>query len=189
MSNTIMSQLQKYPKEAAIIGRLLIGYGEIEFDIAQALGEAIDNMDGALRAIYRMRSEQQRIDAADALMRRKYEQAGLSNEYSRTLGAIRQCRKIRNQFAHCHWVDDKELGLCFLDIQDTASKPPGNWKIKPKPIDLPLLKQQEAYFAYTAKCLTRMRQRLMAPSLNVDPDLHFAMPPKQPEPKLHNRQT
>src|SRR5688500_6557574 len=68
---SILIAFQRYPKEAAIIGRLLAGYGDLEYELHLSLGAALGSDEAALRAMFRVRGEKQRIQIADALMREK----------------------------------------------------------------------------------------------------------------------
>jgi hypothetical protein len=76
--STIMPAFEQYPKEGEIAGRLLAGYGELEFDLCQCLQYAMDERQTAIRVMFRTRGEEQRIQIADALMRQKYIAAGLA---------------------------------------------------------------------------------------------------------------
>jgi hypothetical protein len=65
----IMPAFQRYPNEAAIIGRLLAGYGELEFLLCLVLSEAVVDLSTAARLLFRSRSEDHRLSCADALLR------------------------------------------------------------------------------------------------------------------------
>jgi len=65
--SSIMPAFVRYPEEAAIIGRLLAGYGELEFDLCLCVGHARGDMDMAFKAMFRPRGETQRIDIADPI--------------------------------------------------------------------------------------------------------------------------
>ena len=97
-----MPSFLRFPKEAEIIGRLLAGYGEIEYDLSCCLEAAINDGETARRSMFRVRGEKQRIDVADALMRHKYKDSNLLAEYDEAIAATHSCRKIRNQYSHCH---------------------------------------------------------------------------------------
>ena len=51
----LMPAFLRYPNEAAILGRLLAGYGELEFIYAQCLAETIGNQETALRTYFGIR--------------------------------------------------------------------------------------------------------------------------------------
>ena len=92
------------PKEAAIVGRIVAGYGELEYAMSLCLGTAIGDEDAAYKCFFRTRGEEQRIEIADALMRHVFSKHELIGEYGETIGAVRWCRKLRNQYAHAHWM-------------------------------------------------------------------------------------
>ncbi len=184
MSRLIMPAFERYPEEAAIIGRLLAGYGEIEFELSTCLGEALNDINTAHRAFYRMRNESQRLDLADAIMQRKYEEANLGDQYADALGATRFCRRIRNQFAHCHWFDDPKGGLFFTDLQKSAQAT-REIMLRFRHVDPPQLLSQEAYFCYASDCLVFLHNELK--KLKGRLKIHsFSMPQKLQRPSLYN---
>ena len=103
---TVMPLFLKHPEEGAIIGRILAGYGELEYHMAECLTDHVHSEDAAFRLIFRTRlSENGRIAAVDSLMRPALVDLGLSAEYANAHGAIKHCARIRNQYAHCHWTE------------------------------------------------------------------------------------
>jgi hypothetical protein len=88
------------------------------------------------------------------MMRAAYATNGLGPKYRRALADMDWCRKVRNQYAHCNWYDTLAEGLCFIDLEHTATL---KRKIKQVTkhrysIDAKLLARQEAYFKYVQKC-------------------------------------
>ncbi len=110
----------RYSEEGAIIGRLLAGYGELELEICNCVAAVTDDIDGALRTLFGIRGAEKRIEKADGIMRASYGSAGLEPKYVAVMDAIEWCRKVRNQYAHCHWYDTKDEGLCFVDLESIA---------------------------------------------------------------------
>jgi len=165
----IVQAFTKFPAEAAIIGRLLAGYGELEFALALCVDRATRKFDPnavpykadarhlGIKALYRLRSESSRLEVADALMRADYVEMGLEDDYAEALGGIRLCLKIRNQYAHCHWADFRYrdgYGLFFTALEDAAETSGSfpflwNWR----GVSLDLLTDQEAYFSYALQML------------------------------------
>jgi hypothetical protein len=68
------------------------------------------------------------------------------------VGDMDFCRRVRNQYAHCHWLDTDDDGLCFRLLEPTASKPNVTYA-KAYKADATLLAQQETYFLYVGRCL------------------------------------
>lgn len=184
MARYIIPAFGTYPEEGAIIGRLLAGYGEIELEINICLGQALQDENSALKAMYSMRSEDQRIRVADALMRPTYAKVGLGNEFADAIGAIRFCRKIRNQFAHCHWYDHKTNGLFFTNLED-ATYGDDETTLSFRHIDVPLLQQQEDYYCYASDCFVFLHKEIgrLRGEVRVHP---YLMPSKIPQPNLYN---
>ncbi len=142
--------MHRHPQEAAIVGRILVAFGELEYMTVDGAGIVLGRREPVQRALYRLRNTSSRIDAADAFMRPIHADAGLGSEYDFMISAIRHCLRIRNQYAHCNWGDDQSpatAGLFFTDVQESAWATDGfdhHWKH----VDVAILEQQEAHFVY-----------------------------------------
>jgi hypothetical protein len=101
---SIMPAFGQFQQEAAVIGRLLAGYGELEYELMVCLWFTIGDLDTATRVVFRARGEEQRIITADTIMRPRYDAVGLINPYSEAVADMGWCRQIRNEYAHCHWI-------------------------------------------------------------------------------------
>ena len=147
--------LADFPEHAAIIGDLLVGYGEIEFLMIALLSEALqekptgdDDLDTAVRVLYRLWGAKDRLSVADALIRPFADRLKLTGQYCQWVGAMRKCRLIRNQFAHCGW-DNVDGRLHFANFSADVESPERPPQLRWEPIDLGLLKEQQAFFNYT----------------------------------------
>jgi hypothetical protein len=118
-----MPSFHRFPDEAAILGRLLAGYGEIEFILGLCADHALKGQHAGLRALFRLRSESNRLEVADAILRPLASEIDLLPKYETALAAIKHCKKIRNQYAHCHWADHETAGLFFTNVEVQAGKP------------------------------------------------------------------
>jgi hypothetical protein len=145
MAKNILPVFRTFPEEGQIIGRLVVGYGVLEFYLSCCLGPALGSDDRALRALFRVRSESTRIDVADALMRPPYKEIGLQDKYNEMLGAIRHCKTIRNH----GW-------LMFASLDAAVKSREGGIAVPYSPINLAALKAQEEYFVYTAELLQHL---------------------------------
>ena len=170
MPSILTPAFDRFPMEASIVGRLLAGYAELDFQFGlcaeralrkaqhpgypEAVEHQADNRHVALKALYRLRSESSRIQVADALARSEFTYLGLQAPYSDALGAIKHCLKIRNQFAHCHWGTHPEFGLMLTNLEENAEGA-GDFTFESawRKIDLALLQKQEEYFEYAMRCL------------------------------------
>jgi hypothetical protein len=65
----LMPAFHRFPKEAAIIGRLLAGYGDIDFTFARCTARVYGDVENMLRAIFRNPTESGRLNVAEALAR------------------------------------------------------------------------------------------------------------------------
>ncbi len=148
----IMPAFQKFEKEASIIGRLLVGYADLEIDLLNCVSMARNDFDGALKAMFRVRSSSQRIDIADALARQLYRKCELVSDFECAIGDMRYCLKIRNQYAHCNWYDDGSGQLAFINVEDLAKKNQyvsGFDNLRRHYVDVATLASQEQFFGYT----------------------------------------
>lgn len=165
MPVTVMPAFITCPKEAAIIGRLLAGYGEIEFVVHECLRVALGSSSISARILYRVRSEKARLDLADAVLRAVCDSHSLDKEYEQAIDGANYCRKVRNQYAHCHWLGDEKEGLFFTNIEPSAQQKRGEIVMAFLHVDEPLLQKQEAYFAQTQSrffCLSMALQKAAA---------------------------
>src|SRR5882762_8401485 len=97
----ILPAFQRFPKEAAIVGRLLAGYADLEIDMMHCVQVVRDDLDSVLKAMFRSRSNMGRIEIADALGRQYYAKLGLEGEFGKAIETVKYCLRIRNKFAHC----------------------------------------------------------------------------------------
>ncbi|RAK57024.1 hypothetical protein [Phenylobacterium deserti] len=151
MSRTIMPAAASFPAEFAHIGRLVVGYGELEFSLV-GLAEAVTGvLVTPLRVLFRVRSESQRLDLADALIRPSIDEK-LRPQYEKVLSDLRYCLQIRNQFAHAHWASEGNR-LNFTHLEGAAKRNDAEARLTLRYVDLSLLEQQEAFFVYVDDCL------------------------------------
>ena len=181
----MISAFHNHPQEAAIIGQLLAGYSELEFELATCLIHFVHDEDAALKALFRPRGERVRIEVADGLMYDAISKLGLGPQYADAIGAMRHCLKIRNQFAHCHWMDkDINNQLAFTDLSE-ALKGAATKPLNIRSISLSLLQEQESYFIYARDCFwfiefeTQLRQEKIKSH-------RLSMPAKRSQPNLCN---
>jgi len=142
-----------YPEEAALLGAMVIGYGEIDISFVHMAGLVVGQTYAVLDACHAVRSEKARLDIAHALAVDAFKRVNLEEEYTHTHSAVRHCLKVRNQHAHSQWADLDGL-LQFTNVEGAFGQPLKS--IKWKPITLALLKQQEAYFEHTRLCVLTM---------------------------------
>ncbi|MEM7664330.1 MAG: hypothetical protein AAF250_00605 [Pseudomonadota bacterium] len=114
------SAFDRHTRIGEIIGRMVIEYGEMEWDLCLLVSHVSGDDDTAFKAIYRSRGETQRINVADALVRHKLTEGKFRTIYEQTIANIRRCLKLRNQYAHTNWLDTPSDGLCFVDVEELA---------------------------------------------------------------------
>jgi hypothetical protein len=179
-------EFEKFPEERNIIGSILIAYGELEFGLIGCIDEVLHRqIDTSVRLLFRVQGESARIDVADALIRPPFSAMGLGGEWGNAVGAMRVCKKIRNQYAHCHW-QLRNNELFFLNLHANAQSVEGNIPLQHLHIDLTLLQKQSEYFGYAAAliyyCFFQF-QKLAGRKPSYEP----AFPKSIPAPLLYNR--
>ena len=182
----ILPQFRRRPEEAAIIGRILAGYGDLEFFLYICVSESINDSDVALGVLYRARGESQRIEIADAILHPIFESASLFPAYKDARDALHHCRAIRNQYAHCQWHSDTSQGLFFCNLDEAAQHRGRNIPLKFVHVDATLLADQEEYFAYAQAMLAYCTNSLMKKKQNPEAT-KFLKPKGRPKPLLHNK--
>lgn len=176
--------LHRFPREAAVLGRIVLAFGELEYMLIFCVSHALKDDFHFTKATYRLRSTSSRIQVADVFLRTTYRAYGVETEYSTMLGALKHCQSIRNQYSHCNWGDHHEAGLFFADLKESADAAAGfihHWNH----IDLNLVEAQEDYFIYTQSWLYWLEHelRVRREEISINP---FPKPPEQERPPLHN---
>jgi hypothetical protein len=152
---------QRHSNEAALIGRIVVHFGELEYGFCRNAGHALGMYIPLMKALYSLRATSSRIDFADGLIRNLYQGHNLTQEYDISIVMLKYCLRIRNLFAHCNWGDDATLiaaGLFYADLQDSA-KTDHLW-LNWKHVDVPLLTQQEDYFSETMEWFNYLHHEL-----------------------------
>ena len=173
-----MTTRQRFRCERDIIGRLLVGYGEMELDLCNCVAMGIDDLDMVLKAMFRPRGETSRIEIAEAMGQKVYTSLGLGKPFNKAIEAMRFCLKLRNRYAHSHFYDDNSGNLALVSLEEIARK---RTMIKNllgltiKHLTKDTLIQQELYFVYTRACIEFVNYggRFLRKTL---PDRLFEMP-------------
>lgn len=178
----LMPAFHRFPDEAAIIGRILAGYGELEYLMAMCLGAAMSDELTAQRVLFQMKSE--RVKVADSLLEPLCRRARLLGPYSAAYGGMRHCAKIRNQYAHSNWADHIESGLFFVNLQE-STKSHDSLNHEWRHVDVNLLTMQEDFLFNTMQWYDYLRDQFDL--LNGKTRSAFFSPPSRPQqPPLYN---
>jgi hypothetical protein len=161
-----LSPLYKNPDAERYVGRIVSGYGEIEFRMMGIVEMALASTPQAVRLFFRIRTEGGRVDVFDALCEPMCTKAGLAGDYSHILGAINHCKKLRNQYAHCTWSSAKST-LSFMNMQEIAERPERGAVYRKTDADL--LREQFAYLSMTSLGLFHLRSCLEGDATHRSP--------------------
>jgi hypothetical protein len=153
----LLPAFKKHPRAGAVIGRLVAGYGELEFDLCQCLAAVWNDEVAAVQEVFKLRGEQKRMETIDKRARPAYARARLEKEYGQAFGAMDWCRKTRNQYAHCHWLTFDRKGLAFVNLEDGAKLSGTSVPLTICPIKFGLLRRQELYFMYARACMDYLK--------------------------------
>lgn len=151
--------LDDYPAERDMIGRIILAYGQLEASILDALkaslgGETLT----AMRTLYRLRSEANRLDIADALVRPTMAKQGIGELWKDAYDACGFCKSVRNQYAHCQWLSSN--GHLLFASFDIVAKSPELAKMKFVPILLKTLQAQYQYFGHATHLVSYATDQL-----------------------------
>lgn len=184
MARPLAFYLDQFPAHGILIGEILLSYSHLEFMVVDLVGQAIGrDIDCAIRLLYRLRGANDRLQAADAVLRPFMNDLALGGPYGQWLGAMRKCRIIRNQFAHCGWMS-RSGHLEFASLEECAQGTEGETTMHFNRIELKLLEQQLDYFEYAYDVLIyltyearyrrdrRRRHRNPLPKSREAPSLH-----------------
>ena len=116
----MLLEFEKFPRERDLIGQMLMTYGELEFALLGILSEILGtDVSTTTKVLFRVRGEAARLGVADAILRPAFASHGLKEKWITAHSAVRHCKNIRNQYAHCHWQLFEEK-LFFLDLDEDA---------------------------------------------------------------------
>jgi len=183
---TILPAFVNFPTEAAIIGRLLAGYADLEIGMLHCVSVVRDDFDTALKVMFRDRGETRRVNIADALGRQHYASLKLETEFSMAIGAVRHCLSARNLYAHCNWYDDNSGQLAFVNLEELAKEKAlvaDLTSLDIRHTDVPTLQAVERFFVYTDALLiwVNYEGRHRAGKMKAQP---LPKPPAMKEPPL-----
>jgi hypothetical protein len=147
----------KFPRLMPIIGRLLVDYADLEVDLMNCvMMQRGPDLNGTLKAMYRVRGETNRVDIADGLGRAPFVALGMASDFDSMIAAMRHTLRIRNKYAHALWHDPgKEL--CYVSLEEQAKESEEVVDLTALRffyIDEPLLLSQERFFLYTRDLIT-----------------------------------
>jgi hypothetical protein len=168
---------------------MLAGYGELEVDLCNCIAMGGVGTDAAVKRMFRPRGERKRIDTAVRIGAPFFDRLGLESDFAKSIVGMRYCLSIRNQYAHCQWYDDYSGKLALVNMEEiahTAEIIKNYFELDTRYVDVPLLEQQETYFALVVEAFSFVnyegRKRagtlpcghiFQMPQLGVPPPLHL----------------
>jgi hypothetical protein len=159
----LLAAFKRNPKETRVIGYLLTTYSDIELELCKCLAEALhgNNM-LAVTIMFRLRGEENRLQILDAILRPQLELLKLLPEYEKIYSAVQRVKKIRNQYAHCHWDHTTKKGNLRFTNLEAIAKARSDKKFKWHTINLALLEFQRSFFHLTFVAIQLLRMELKA---------------------------
>ena len=189
--HSILTQLDQHPQERDLIGKIILAYGVLEVSLLECVRAALnDDVYTATRVLYRLKSESNRLEVADALVRCKMAEQKLVSAWEDAYGAYKFCKTIRNSYAHSMWISDPDGELRFGDLEKAAKTATGKSRINFRPLNRATLEKQFAYFTHANHLiLWALDQYQTAAGLPRKlPQGQFVIKPKRtPRPKLDSR--
>jgi hypothetical protein len=143
--------LHNFPEESALIGAMVVGYGELDITMVSCAGNAMELTLPLLDALDQVNSEFTRIEIVRRLATPAFERLGLLPNFNRALAAQNECREVRNTFAHCHYGYDYKSGLLYVKARDLFASNRKPSELPWRDLSVEGLKKQEAFFEATRK--------------------------------------
>jgi hypothetical protein len=147
-----LQPFHRFTAEGAAVGRLLLGYSNLEIDLMNCVQIACGgNLNAALKPMYLIRSESRRIGIAEALGQPHFTHHHLTPHFQHVIAVIKRCLQIRNQYAHWVLWDDNSGKLAFANLESLAKRkqPVKNLlRLRTFHVNAALLAEQEAYYIY-----------------------------------------
>jgi hypothetical protein len=173
----------RFPEEAALVGRILSAFGEVEATVCRNAAHATSMGNTVMKALYGIRMTSTRIDTADRLMRPYFEHHDLAEEHKTAMEMVGHCLKIRNQYAHCNWGDHHRAGLFFADLQTSADT--DDFSHHWKHVGPTILDEQFQYYGMTMELLEFLHHEMAVKLGHIQ--YHVWPRPTVPSPPpLHN---
>lgn len=125
---------------AALVGKIIAGYGELEFLLAYCVGIALADKrpivagltkpqhrikyeHRGIKLLFRLKGAEKRLKKAKRLLKPFFAKHGLQTEFAEAFRSLDRCRLLRNDFAHSNWAQSKKQGLFFASLEETARSP------------------------------------------------------------------
>lgn len=102
----------------------------------------------ATRILFRLKSESNRLEVADAIIRPQFTSQKLGGAWQEAYAAFKCCKNIRNTYAHSTWISDPQGVLRFGDLEKAANTKEGASTIRFRPLTRQVLEEQFAYFTH-----------------------------------------
>lgn len=179
------SAFLRRPEEGALVGRIVVQFGELEVAFCHHTASALDAFTPLMKALYSLKSTSSRIDFLDGLIRGLYIQFELGKEYDTSISMLRYCLRIRNLYAHCNWGSDvgDYPGMFYADFQDSAKT--DDFRSDWRHVDTVLLQKQEDYFAETMSWLLFLYGEVAVKKKRITSHA-WPRPSELEKPHLHN---
>jgi hypothetical protein len=147
-----LNPFHRFVPEGQAVGRLLLGYSNLEIDLMNCVQMACGgNLNAVLKPMFSARGESKRITKAEEIGQPHFAQHHLTPQFQHGIAVIRRCLQVRNQYAHWALWDDNSGKLAFANLESLAKlkRPVNNlMKLRTFHVNAALLAEQEAYYIY-----------------------------------------
>lgn len=185
---TFMPAFDRHIQTGQAIGRVVVGYGELEYEFCRLVAAATCDYESARNLMFGARGETRRLNVGDELIRNLLPDGIFRTYYQETLGHLRYCLSIRNQYAHCQWTETMSgHDLAFVDLEEVAdANANGNAAIMTiHAIPQDLAEAQLEFFRTVSLWLNWIRLELDCDAGRSSRPHFLAIPMKPKRPALH----
>jgi hypothetical protein len=137
--------LERHPKHALLIGKIVLAFGEIEFSVCRNAGLAHELLGEILHTVYHTRASAARVDFCLNIIAQECKELKLSKELETCRYMVSNCSQIRNRYAHCNWADSEHhprAGLFYADLEESEFEANREFFHHYRHVDVKLLKSQ-----------------------------------------------
>jgi hypothetical protein len=144
--------IHSFKSEGEAVGRLLLGYSNLEVGLMNCVQMAIGrNLNAVIKPMFSVRGESRRIKRAQDIGDPVFAQHGLARNFHHAIAVMRRCLEIRNQYAHWSLWNDNTGKLAFANLESLAKvkRTVNNLaRLRTFHVDATLLAEQEDYYIY-----------------------------------------
>lgn len=181
---TLLSAIlaEKFPEETRKVGMILASYGELEYSAGLAIAAALGDEKEAFRKLFQTRTSDRRLRTFNDLIFPAIERHKIRGSYCYVIGAFHACKRIRNRYAHSHWVE-RDAKLWFFNMEEAVKRQEYPYELPFIAINKELLDEEYRYFGYCSQGLLYLQEEINSKQKSAWPTNQMPPPVMLPPPR------